>query len=78
MKWIGLTGGIASGKSSVAAILRQHGFQVVIYPSTIDKSRVRFWPLVQPDAPTANFIQACAEIGRKTIVKEPSSFRGAL
>ncbi len=29
MKWIGLTGGIASGKSSVAAILRQHGFQVV-------------------------------------------------
>lgn len=28
MKWIGLTGGIASGKSSVAAILRRHGFQV--------------------------------------------------
>ncbi|HRK08997.1 MAG TPA: dephospho-CoA kinase [Pseudobdellovibrionaceae bacterium] len=28
MKWIGLTGGIASGKSSVAALLRRHGFQV--------------------------------------------------
>jgi dephospho-CoA kinase len=28
MKWIGLTGGIASGKSSVATLLRRHGFQV--------------------------------------------------
>ncbi|MCM2282897.1 MAG: dephospho-CoA kinase, partial [Bdellovibrionaceae bacterium] len=29
MKWIGLTGGIATGKSTVARILREHGFPVV-------------------------------------------------
>ena len=29
MKWIGLTGGIASGKSSVARLLRQRGYQVI-------------------------------------------------
>lgn len=29
MRWIGLTGGIASGKSTVAAILRSRGFSVV-------------------------------------------------
>jgi dephospho-CoA kinase len=29
MKWIGLTGGIASGKSAVTAILRAEGFTVV-------------------------------------------------
>lgn len=29
MKWIGLTGGIASGKSTVSRILKSHGFPVV-------------------------------------------------
>lgn len=29
MKWIGLTGGIASGKSTVAQLIRSRGFQVV-------------------------------------------------
>ncbi len=29
MKWIGLSGGLASGKSTVATILRQRGYQVV-------------------------------------------------
>ena len=29
MKWIGLTGGIASGKSRVANLLRDHGLQVI-------------------------------------------------
>ena len=29
MKWIGLSGGLASGKSTVSTILRQRGYQVV-------------------------------------------------
>lgn len=29
MKWIGITGGIATGKSSVSSILRQSGFRVI-------------------------------------------------
>lgn len=29
MKWIGLTGGIASGKSTVSSILRRHGISVI-------------------------------------------------
>lgn len=29
MKWIGLSGGLASGKSTVAAVLRRKGYQVI-------------------------------------------------
>ena len=42
MKIIGLTGGIASGKSTVSRLLAEHGYAV------IDADRIA-WQLAEPD-----------------------------
>ena len=44
MKIIGLTGGIASGKSTVSSFLREKGYEVV------DADKIA-WELTEPDAP---------------------------
>ncbi|MEE0458214.1 MAG: dephospho-CoA kinase, partial [Anaerovibrio sp.] len=44
MKIIGLTGGIASGKSTVTSLLRQHNLPV------LDADAIA-WELAQPDRP---------------------------
>jgi dephospho-CoA kinase len=69
MKWIGLTGGIGSGKSTVAEILRDNGVAVVdadaVARELTEKTGPGFGPVVKEFGP--GIVNSAGEIDRRKL-----------
>lgn len=69
MKWLGLTGGIATGKSTVAGLLRHAGISVICADQLAREA-------VQPE--TSGFAQVVKEFGNDIVSPDGSLDRKAL